>query len=239
MKKTPDSLVPKSTASKGKVVVICTLIVMIVCLFVVGLNMLSRAKARAERITAIGRLSQMRLALEIYEGDHGTLPPLYLRDDLGIPIQSWRALILPQLGLGNSTQLNLSQPWNSDHNRHIINSVPSQFWVRFALRTEQMTSPASTHILAYLGRESIWDAKTGLPKGKTTEHPNAIMLIWIPRGHLHPLQPGDITEEEVRERVAKGHEVLFSAAGDRGRYGNVTIEQGELAFHGREGRRDE
>ena len=239
MKTAPSSLVPKITASRRKVAVICTLIVMSVGLFVAGVNMLSRAKARAERLVAIGRLSQMKLALHIYERDHGTLPPLNLRGNQEVPIQSWRALILPQLGLENSTQLNLSQPWNSDHNRQIIDSVPSRFWVFFALRTEQLTSPVSTHILAYLGQGSIWDAKTGLPKGKMTEHPDAIMLIWIPRGHLHPLQPGDITEEEVRERVAKGQVVLFHAAGDRGRYGNVTIERGELVFHGREGRRDD
>ena len=239
MKMAPKPFVPKSAISRRKVAVICTLIVMSVGLFVAGVNMLSRAKATAERSVAIGRLSQMRIALVLHEEDHGTLPPLNLRDDQGIPIQSWRALILPRLGLGISTQLNLSQPWNSDHNRQIIDSSPLGDWVGFALRREKITSPVSTHILAYLGRGSIWDAKTGLPKGKMTEHPDAIMLIWIPRGHLHPLQPGDITEEEVRERVAKGELVLFSAAGDSGRFGNVTIERGELVFHGREGRRDE
>ena len=178
----------------------------------------------------------MRAALALYESDHGTLPPLCLRDNLGRPIQSWRALILPPWGFGISTQLNLSQPWNSDFNRQIIDSIPPGDWVWFARDRAEMKPPVSTHILAYLGRGSIWDAKTGLPKGKIKEHPDAIMLIWVPQSSLHPLQPGDITEEEVRERVEKGEEILFCAADEGYRYGIVTIERGELVFHGREGR---
>jgi len=45
------------------------------------------------------------------------------------------------------------------------------------------------------------------------------------------MQPGDITEEEVRKMVEDGHEVLFVMAGTRHGYGAVTIERGGLAFH--------
>jgi type II secretory pathway pseudopilin PulG len=234
MKETLKDRLPIIMASRRRVIVICTLIAMIAVVLVAGVILLSRAKARALQIQAFGRLSQMRFALQIYESEHGTLPPLYLRDKLGNPIFSWRALILPYLGSpfpsGISTQLNLSQPWSSDYNRRLTDSVPPGAWVWFALNREPLTSPVSTHILAYLGPESIWEARTGLPKGRITEHPDAILLIWIPRGNLHPLQPGDITEQEVRERVEKREEVLFIAAGDGHRYGIVTIERGELAF---------
>lgn len=239
MEKVLKFLLSKSTASAGKAIIIWTLIVMTVGLFILGVCTFSRAKTHAERSTAFERLSQMRVALGIYETDQGSLPPVNLRDNFGKPIHSWRALILSQLGLENSTQLNLSQPWNSDHNRRFLDGISAEFWVRFALEREQLTSPVSTHILAYLGKESIWDAKTGLPKGKTTEYPDAIMLIWVPKGHVHPLQPGDISEEEVRERIEQGQELFFSAAGDRYRYGKVTIERGELVFRGREGKRDD
>ena len=233
MKKTLNDRFPMSTASR-RVVVICTLIAMIASVLVAGVIMLSRAKAKAIEMQAYGRLSQMRLALQIYEAEHGTLPPLYLRDTLGNPSHSWRALILPYLGSpfpsGISTQLNLSQPWNSDYNRSLLDNVPPRGWVWFALNSEQITLPVSTHILAYLGGESIWEAGTGLPKGRITEHPDAVLLVWIPRGNLHPLQPGDITEEEVRKRVEKGEQVLFIAAGSSSSTGMVTIERGKLAF---------
>ena len=136
-----------STTSRRRVVVICTLVVMIVGLFVAGVTMLSRAKAKAEQMRASGRLSQMRLALEMYENDYGTLPPLSLRDSEGTPTQSWRALILPYLGSPElPKQLDLSQPWNSDFNRSFIDDVPPGNWVRFAL-DHPTRLPVSTHIL--------------------------------------------------------------------------------------------
>lgn len=211
-----------------RAIFVCILLVILAGVLVA----FSRAKAKANLFVASSRLSQMRLALEMYEDDHGTLPPLVLRGSDGIPTQSWRALISRYLGVGKQLeQLDLSQPWNSNHNRRIADNVPHDDWGWFALDRSQITEPVSTHILAYVGRESIWYPGTGLPKGKTPEHPNAISLIWIPKGSLHPLQPGDITEEEVRELVTSGKVVLFIKARASFGWGVVKIEQGELAFH--------
>lgn len=223
-----------SKTTRRKLVVRGTLLAMITALLAAGVIWLNRAQERGRQLVAYGRLSQMRLALQMYEDDYGTLPPLSLRDSAGTPTQSWRALISQYLGGGFNKQLeqlDLSQPWNSDHNREITDRVSPNDWAWFALDGSRMTLPVSTKLLADVGRESIWDAGTGLPKGKTTEHPNVVLLVWIPRGNLHPLQPGDITEEEVRERVEQGERVFFIAAGEEYGYGIITIERGELAFH--------
>ena len=221
------------TALNRRMVVRCALIAIFVGVFVAGVIMFSRAKAEARRIQAYGRLCQMRAALQIYEQEHGALPPLCLRDNLGMPIHSWRALVLPHLGSAQFSKLpkhlDLSQPWNSDFNERLVDSTPPEEWVWFAWDRAQTRMKVSTHILAYLGRGSIWDGKTGLPKGKTPEHPDAVLLIWITKGNRHPLQPGDITEEEVRQRVEKGEEVLFIVAGSSST-GIVTLERGELVF---------
>lgn len=226
------------TGSNRRTVARCILSALIIGIFVASVTMFSRAKVQARRIQAYGRLCQIRAALQSYEAHHGALPPLCLRDNVGMPIQSWRALLLPYLGPDQFSRLprrlDLSQPWNSDLNEKLIASTPPGEWVYFAWDRARTRMEVSTHILAYLGRESIWDAKTGLPRGKTAEHPDAVLLIWIPKGNLHPLQPGDITEEEVRERVEKGEEVLFLAAGSSSSTGMVTIERGELVFRTRQ-----
>jgi hypothetical protein len=237
----PLSRILNTTTSRRRVIAVGVLTVMIAGLLFAGVSLLSRAKARAQRLAAYGRLSQMRVALHLYENGwekedgYGTLPPLCLRDEQGKPSLSWRVLMLPYLGSFNkissiSTQLNLSEPWNSDHNRGGFESVPSGDWVWFALDREHITSPVSTQILAYIGRESIWDERTGLPKGTMEEYPDAILLIWIPRSDIHPMQPGDITDGEIRERIQNGEEVLFIAAGGGSKYGIVTMERGELTF---------
>jgi hypothetical protein len=67
-----------------------------------------------------------------------------------------------------------------------------------------------------------------------SEHRGAIVLVWVPESNLHPLQPGDITEEEVRERLDKGQEILFVAADrETGNSGIVALERGELVFRTR------
>ena len=174
----------------------------------------------------------MRLALQGYESQHGTLPPLCLRDNQRKPVHSWRALILPHLdGKEWFKRLDLSRPWNSDHNRKIIDAVPLEEWTWFARDLPARGFPVSTHILAYLGPNSIWDAKTDAPIGRTGEHPGAILLVSIPESNIRPLQPGDITENEIRKLVEDGHEVLFILAAVPYGYGVVTTEGGRLTFH--------
>ncbi len=87
------------------------------------------------------------------------------------------------------------------------------------------------HIFALVGPDSIWEAATGLPKGTTAEHPNAILLISVPKSDIEPLQPSDITEDEVRQMVDNGEEVLFIKANAPYGYGVVTVEGGKLAFY--------
>jgi hypothetical protein len=175
----------------------------------------------------------MRLVLQNYEQKHGALPPLNLRDNQGKPILSWRGLVLPSLGseYGPFKQLDLSQPWDGVHNRKVVSSIPPIEWTWFARDRTTAQSPAATHILAYLGSTSMWDGTTGLPRGKTEEHPERVLLISVPESQIEPLQPGDITEDEVRKLVEDGHEVLFVLAGVSDGYGVVGVEDGKLAFH--------
>lgn len=157
------------------------------------------------------------------------MPSLALRNRQGEPILSWRGSILPYLDDKVFKQVDLSQPWNSEHNRKVIDAIPFREWLWFARDNDAKESPAVTHILAYLGPNSMWDSTTGLPTGKTGEHPKAIVLISVPESQIEPLQPGDITEEEVRKLVEDGHEVLFMNTS--GGYGIVGIEHGKLTFH--------
>ena len=212
-------------------VVIWCLVAGVVVLVAVGVVLeLDSARRLTLRKLALARLCDMRLVLEVYEEQHGTLPPLCVRDNSGTPIHSWRALVLPGLRVVDpSAPLDLSQPWNSDDNRMIIDSVPPRKWRRFARDEPQSEAPVYTHILAYRGGDSIWDTN-GLPRGKTTEFPDAVLLVSIPKGSIHPLQPGDITEDEVRNLVRNGHEVFFIKAGWARHADIVTIEGENLVF---------
>jgi hypothetical protein len=172
----------------------------------------------------------MRLALQLYQQEHGALPPLCVRDNRGKPIHSWRALMLPYLESQWFERLDLSQPWNSDNNRTVINDVPPEEWAWFARDLPSQRSPALTHIFASIGPNSIWEDTTGLPKGTTGERGNSILLISLPESTIEPMQPGDVNEDDVRKMVEAGHEVLFIMAGTPHGYGIVTIDSDGLVF---------
>ena len=214
-----------------RLLILSTAIMAVCSLVLVGTMWIRRAQHAARLSNAYGRLSQMRFGLEIYQDVNGTLPPLCLRDERGTPIQSWRVLILPQCEIAGLERLDLSQPWDSPHNREVIDAIPDLDWSYFARDSLTNRSPVYTHLFALQGPNSMWDADTGLPKGKMEEYPDAILLVSIPQSNTEPLEPGDLTEEEVRDLVEEGQEVLFVMAGVPHGYGIVTIENGKLAFH--------
>jgi type II secretory pathway pseudopilin PulG len=188
------------------------------------------ARKEARRCAAAGGLSRMRLALRNYQNQHGHLPPLCLYDENGEPTQSWRALILPHIEFDALDHLDVSEPWDSEGNRKVIAGVPPREWDFFARLDQREGEPPATYLFALLGEDSIWDPKTGQPKGKMEDHPRSILLTSVPRSDVPPLKPGDITESEVRRLVEDGQEVLFMKACVPHNYGIVRIEDGELVY---------
>ena len=111
-----------------------------------------------------------------YEQANGTLPPHYAcADKQGKPIHSWRALIVPYIEFEPLKRLDLSQPWDSQYNRGVANSITPGEWNWWARDVGFERLPLSTYILALLGKDSIWDPKTGLPRGSSTTR--AILII--------------------------------------------------------------
>ena len=152
---------------------------------VVGVLAIRQARHNARRLGTFGRasqfawFSQMRVALQNYERVHGTLPPLCLRDKEGKPIQSWRALILPDFVVEGIKQLDISQPWNSDHNRKVADSIPPGEWVWFVRNA--IPSDQSFPIFALIGKDSIWDITTGLPERTDQRTPECDLADLSPR----------------------------------------------------------
>ena len=187
-----------------------------------------RERAAAQRAAAIGRLAQLALALSNYEFAHGTLPPLYVRDDAGTPIQSWRSLLLSELEWPDGFERpDLSEPWNSAKNRRIYQAAPQGQWCYFS-RGNPPSRPPSACLLALLSPNSIWNPETGIPKGTLDQNPGAILLVSVPESNIDPLEPRDVTEEEVRALIENGAAAYFITA-DR-TYGDVRIKNGSLTF---------
>jgi hypothetical protein len=78
----------------------------------------------ARRNSCLNNLKQIALALSNYESVHGAYPPAYTVDANGLPLHSWRTLILPymeQQRLYDS--IDLAKPWDDPANAVAHNTM--------------------------------------------------------------------------------------------------------------------
>ncbi len=74
---------------------------------------------------AMERLTQIGLAFHMHHDEHKRLPPDKLKGGL-----SWRVALLPYLGEEEKQlyqQLKMDEPWDSEHNKKLIDSMPSVY----------------------------------------------------------------------------------------------------------------
>ena len=60
-----------------------------------------------------------------YESDRGHCPPAWLEDETGMPMHSWRVLLLPYLEQDRLyAQYNFDEPWNGPNNSKLVDQMP-------------------------------------------------------------------------------------------------------------------
>lgn len=104
-------------------------------------------------------LKQMVLALHNYHDNEGAFPPVYLADEEGRPMHSWRVLILPyieQCVLYDRYDFN--RPWNDPHNLQLAGEMPSTFRSGFS---EEEWAQGLTPYLAITGPDTALRESTG------------------------------------------------------------------------------
>ena len=136
------------------------------------------AREAARRTSSTNNLKQIGLALHNYAEVNNTFPPAYSVDKNGKPLLSWRVLILPYMEGGHIyKQFHLDEPWDSDHNKTLINQMPVGF-----------LSPNSTHIgqgktnyLTPRNPKSIFPGKEKIDFAKITDGTsNTIFTLEVP-----------------------------------------------------------
>ncbi len=92
---------------------------------------------------------------------NGTFPAAAITDRQGQPLLSWRVAILPYLdpnGKALYREFHLNEPWDSSHNRHLLNRMPAVY----ACPDEPGSLLSMTNYLVIVGRGKLF---TGERKG--------------------------------------------------------------------------
>ncbi len=114
-----------------------------------------RFAAREAIHADMNRLKAIGIALQNYHDVHKHFPDVAIRDAKGEPLLSWRVAILPYLKQDQLyKQFHLDEPWDSEHNRKLIDSMPDVF------RSFQ-TPPGRTRFLAPVGESLAFTPEKG------------------------------------------------------------------------------
>src|SRR5437588_6801844 len=86
------------------------------------------AREAARRAQCTNNLKQIGLAMHNYHSSNNCFPPAFTTDRDGKPLLSWRVLLLPYLECSSLyANFHLDEPWDSPHNRPLVNQMPSVF----------------------------------------------------------------------------------------------------------------
>jgi hypothetical protein len=86
------------------------------------------ARAQAARGISMNNLKQIMLALHNYHADHKKFVSRVTKSPEGKSLLSWRVAILPDLDANSLyKEFHHDEPWDSEHNRKLIDRMPSVF----------------------------------------------------------------------------------------------------------------
>ncbi|MGI9515731.1 MAG: DUF1559 domain-containing protein [Pirellulaceae bacterium] len=128
----------------------------------------------AGRTDSANRMRQLVIAMHNYHDSNRALPARYSKADDGTPLLSWRVHILPFIGYSDLyDRFHLDEPWDSEHNRELIDEMPVDF-EHPRIRTED---GQTVYLVATGDRTSMPD-----PEDSDTEFPTGVTLEEIADG---------------------------------------------------------
>jgi len=130
------------------------------------------ARNAARQAESANSLRQIGMAMLTYEEKHKRLPAAATYDANGKPLLSWRVQILPFLGQEKLyEQFHLNEPWDSEHNRKLIDQMPDIFRSPAAKLKEK----GRTTYVVPVGKDTVFSGREGVAL-KDIKNPSGTIL---------------------------------------------------------------
>ena len=133
------------------------------------------AREAARRAQCVNNLKQIALAMLNYESANGAFPRPAITDKDGKPLLSWRVAILPYLEQQELyNKFHLDEPWDSPHNKALINEMPHPYLCPSRANVE----PGTTNYRAFVGGGAFFDKDEATKLANITDGTsNTIMVV--------------------------------------------------------------
>jgi len=133
-----------------------------------------KVREAAARMESANHLKQMALAMHNYLDTNGTFPPAYTADKDGKPLLSWRVHILPYIEQDALyREFHLDEPWDSAHNKKLIERIPKIY-----RSPASNAAPGMTSYLTVRGKDTMFPGDKGVKITDVTDGlSNTIMIV--------------------------------------------------------------
>jgi len=137
---------------------------------------IAAARKNAQRVQSMNNMKQLGLAMHNYYDVHKRFPPAASYDASGKPLLSWRVHILPfieQKALYD--QFKLDEPWDSEHNKKLIDMV-----VKAYQDPSAGLKPGMTTYLVPIGEGTVFGGNESLRMPDIVDGTsNTIMIVSV------------------------------------------------------------
>jgi hypothetical protein len=125
----------------------------------------------------------------MYHDDYGVFPPTKYRLDPEGPVHSWRVLLAPYVGGGESNgKYDFSQEWNSPHNLQAFGRMPHMYETFPPWGTESLGDGKFAHYLA-IGNDDDWLFSYPLKSRLVKKGSDRFLLVEYPDSQIHWMEP--------------------------------------------------
>ena len=142
-------------------------------------------------------LKQLGLALHIYHDEHKTFPPAVVTDEGGVPLHSWRTLVLPWLDEApRYDDYDFGEAWDGPHNGNLTEEELRRFVCLGDHRTPKGKN--GTNYVAVTGARTAWPgSRPSKVSDMADGASNTILLIECNTLEIPWAQPRDLELEDA------------------------------------------
>jgi hypothetical protein len=130
------------------------------------------------------------LAVANYHETYGCFPPAYVTDRDGIPMHSWRVLILPFLGQHEVYNAYVfDEAWNGPNNRKLAGKI-GNIYLRLGLDSVQLYT---TSFVAVVGSQTMWHGSQPTNRNNLGDGSHdTLLMVEVPDGRFLWMEPRDL-----------------------------------------------
>lgn len=202
--------------------VVSGVIGLILCVVLALLPAIIDPRSVAQKASCQNNLRWIALALSQYHDSHGSYPPAYIADADGVPMHSWRVLLLPYLDQKDLyKQYRFDEPWDGPNNSMLHN-----------VRLKLFDCPSDIHAMTDTSYVAVTGPQTIWPGAKTTKMSdikdgtsNTIMLVEVHNSGIHWMEPRDLDMSKMPMTVNSPTGLSISS-GHPGGLANIALADG-------------